>query len=368
MAERESTVEDLEMTSSLASFYQGQPVFLTGHTGFKGGWLATWLKAMGAHVTGFAFPPHDPPTFFDAVRVANGIHSVAGDICELEALRSALSRAQPSIVFHMAAQPLVRHSYHDPVATYATNVMGTVHLLEAVRHVPSVRGVVVVTSDKCYENREWVWGYRENEPMGGFDPYSSSKGCAELVTAAYRRSFFSEGNTAVATARAGNVIGGGDWSNDRLVPDIVRAVLKNDPVILRNPSAVRPWQHVLEPLSGYLLLAEGLCSGSDALANAWNFGPNTDSDITVENLARKAIAFWGRGELAVHSNPNAPHEAGILRLDSSKARAQLQWQPRLSVEEAIEWTVEWYRTWAEKPETIEAKTHEQIERFVRAGR
>ena len=348
----------------LAEFYGGQRVFVTGHTGFKAGWLTTWLKMMGAHVTGFALPAHDPPSFFDAVHVADGIDSLLGDIRDFEALRSALNDSQPSIVFHMAAQPLVRHSYDDPVATYATNVMGTVHLLEAVRQVDSVRAVVVVTSDKCYENREWAWGYRENEPLGGFDPYSSSKGCAELVTAAYRRSFFSQGRTALATARAGNVIGGGDWSNDRLVPDVVRAVLKDEPVIVRHPTAIRPWQHVLEPISGYLRLAERLCSGGNEWAGAWNFGPNPDGDITVETLVRKSLECWGRGELAVHTNPNAPHEAGILRLDSSKARLQLQWRPMLSVQQAIEWTIDWYRAYAEEPETIDAKTREQIEHFV----
>jgi CDP-glucose 4,6-dehydratase len=364
MAERQRTVEDLGMTP-LADFYRARRVFVTGHTGFKGGWLSTWLKMMGAHVTGFGLPPHGPPSFFEAAHVAHEIDSLIGDIRDFETVRSALNDSEPSIVFHMAAQPLVRHSYDDPVATYATNVMGTVHLLEAVRQVESVRAVVVVTSDKCYENREWVWGYRENEPMGGFDPYSSSKGCAELVTAAYRQSFFSQGRTAVATARAGNVIGGGDWSKDRLVPDIVRAVLNDEPVIVRHPTAVRPWQHVLEPLSGYLRLAERLCSDDgNAWAGAWNFGPNADGDTTVENLVRKALESWGRGELAVHSNPNAPHEAGILRLDSSKARSQLQWRPTLSVQQAIEWTVDWYRGYADTPETSESKTHEQIERFV----
>jgi CDP-glucose 4,6-dehydratase len=353
--------------TSLAGFYRGQRVFVTGHTGFKGGWLVTWLKAMGAQVTGFALPPHNPPSFFDAARVADGIEHVTGDIRGLPAVFSAIAKAQPSIVFHMAAQPLVRRSYQDPVSTYASNVMGTVHVLEAVRQVASVRAVVVVTSDKCYENREWIWGYRENEAMGGFDPYSSSKGCAELVTAAYRRSFFSNGQTAVATARAGNVIGGGDWSDDRLIPDIVRAVLKNEAVVIRNPSAVRPWQHVLEPLSGYLLLAQRLVEGSGPWADAWNFGPNPGDDITVEDLARQALAFWRRGELVVHSDPNAPHEAGILRLDSSKAGSRLGWRPTLSVQQAVEWTIEWYRTWADKPETMEVKTREQIERFVRAS-
>ena len=256
-------------------FWAGKRVFLTGHTGFKGSWLSLWLQTMGAKVTGFALAPPTSPSLFEAARVADGMTSIIGDIRDAAALKDALVAADSEIVLHMAAQPLVRASYDDPVGTYATNVMGTVHLLEAVRAAASVRACVVVTTDKCYENREWAWGYREDEPMGGFDPYSNSKGCSELVTSAYRRSFFQHSGIALGSARAGNVIGGGDWAADRLVPDILRAFEQNKPVVIRNPNATRPWQHVLEPLSGYLVLAERLYNDGQAFAEGWNFGPHS---------------------------------------------------------------------------------------------
>ena len=270
-----------------ADFWRGRRVFLTGHTGFKGGWLALWLQRLGADVTGYALDPPTTPSLFAVARVGAGMRSIINDIRDAETLAQAMREAQPEIVIHMAAQPLVRYSYQAPVETYATNVMGTVHLLEAVRQTDSVRAVVNVTSDKCYENREWVWGYRENEPMGGYDPYSNSKGCAELVTAAYRNSYFnpaqySQHGVALASARAGNVIGGGDWAEDRLIPDILRAIAAGEAVNIRSPHAIRPWQHVLEPLSGYLLLAQRLIEDGPAHAEGWNFGPSEEDARPVQ--------------------------------------------------------------------------------------
>ncbi|WP_313617851.1 CDP-glucose 4,6-dehydratase, partial [Rhizobium sp.] len=279
------------------SFWRGKRVLLTGHTGFKGSWLSLWLQNLGAHVTGFALPPPTSPSLFEATGVADGMTSLIGDIRDLEALKNAVRTADPEIVIHMAAQPLVRYSYVNPVETFSTNVMGVVNLLEAVRESQKIRAVVNVTTDKCYENREWPWGYRENEPMGGYDPYSSSKACAELVTAAYRRSYFttpSNGHrVAVATARAGNVIGGGDWAKDRLIPDIVYAFSQGVPASIRNPQAIRPWQHVLESLRGYLILAENLFEHGDEFAEAWNFGPNDDDAKPVSWITERMAELWG---------------------------------------------------------------------------
>ena len=350
----------------LPALYRGKRVLVTGHTGFKGGWLVTWLKLLGAKVVGLALPPDTVPNFFKTACVSRDIVSVVGDIRSLETVTTLFNQHEPEIVFHNAAQPLVRRSYREPVATYATNVMGTVHVLEAARLTASVRAVVVITSDKAYENREWFWPYREDDAMGGHDPYSSSKGCAELVSAAYRKSFFSEpGSARIATARAGNVIGGGDWSEDRLVPDIARSVSQNKPVVIRNPEAVRPWQHVLEPLRGYLSLAQKLLQSGCDYAEAWNFGPRDEDTISVADLAQKIVKAWGFGEVRVQPDPRALHEAQVLRLSTDKAASRLDWRPALSLDEAILWTVDWYRIYYSDPHLAPAKTLEQIQSYSR---
>lgn len=328
-----------------AAFWKGKKVLLTGHTGFKGSWQSLWLQSMGANVVGYALSPPSNPSLFEVAQVAQGMVSLHGDIRDLEQMRAAMDQHQPEIVIHMAAQSLVRYSYQNPVETYTTNVMGTVNVLEAVRQTSSVKAVVVVTSDKCYENREWVWGYRENESMGGYDPYSNSKGCAELVTAAYRQSFFNQAGhpVAVASARAGNVIGGGDWAADRLIPDMVRAVAGNRPVSIRNPHAIRPWQHVLEPLSGYLLLAEKLYEEGAGYAEGWNFGPNDDDAKPVQWIVERFTESWGRGASWLLDQADHPHEAHYLKLDCSKARMRLNWQPRWSLAQALENITLWHK-------------------------
>lgn len=330
------------------SFWAGKRVFLTGHTGFKGSWLSLWLQSLGAELTGFALAPPTQPSLFEEADVAEGMTSFIGDIRDLPALQQALQRAKPEIVIHMAAQALVRYSYDNPVETYATNVMGTVHLLEAVRHSPGVKAMVIVTSDKCYENREWIWGYRENEPMGGYDPYSNSKGCAELVIAAYRNSYFNpakhgEHGLAIASGRAGNVIGGGDWAADRLIPDILRAIEAAQPVQIRSPHAIRPWQHVLEPLSGYLELAEKLYTEGPVYAEGWNFGPNDEEAKPVEWIVEQLTTQWGEGaSWQVDSKPQ-PHEAHYLKLDCSKAKARLDWHPRWDLATSLESIIQWHK-------------------------
>ncbi len=332
----------------LVNPWRGRRVFLTGHTGFKGGWLALWLASRGAEVCGYALDPATEPNLFGAASVGSILRDIRGDLRDRSQVEAALTGFHPEVVFHLAAQPLVRRSYADPLETYATNVMGTAHVLEAVRKTPSVRAVVCVTTDKCYLNREWVWPYRETDPLGGYDPYSSSKACAEIVAAAYRSSFFpvdrlAEHRVAVATARAGNVIGGGDWSTDRLIPDLIRGFQSGQPVSIRYPKAIRPWQHVLESLSGYLTLAEKLLAGAAEFATAFNFGPGDDDAWTVESIATKLAGQWGRGASWVREPAHALHEAHFLRLDSSKARAELGWHPRLRIELALEWTLAWYQ-------------------------
>ena len=332
------------------NFWKNKRVFLTGHTGFKGSWLSLWLHMIGAKVTGYALDPPTEPNLFALANIAELVDSKNSDIRDAEALYKALSEVAPEIVIHMAAQPLVRESYHSPVETYATNVMGTVNLFEAVRKCPSVRAVINVTSDKCYENQEWPWGYRENEPMGGYDPYSSSKGCSELVTAAYRQSFFNKQNfdqhgVAVATARAGNVIGGGDWATDRLISDCVSALLAGEEIVIRNPLAIRPWQHVLEPLSGYLLLAQHLFEKGTTFAEAWNFGPDDADARSVEWIVQRICKLWGDGASFRVDMGNHLHEATYLKLDCSKAKTLLGWQPCWNLTQTLDSIIAWTRAY-----------------------
>ena len=344
------------------AFWAGRRVFLTGHTGFSGSWLALWLQRSGAALTGFALDPPTAPSLFREANISAGITSIIGDVRDRDALERAMAASNPEVILHLAAQPIVRASYDDPVGTYATNVMGTVHVLDAVRRVPSVRVVIVVTSDKCYNNREWAWPYRENEPMGGKDPYSNSKACAELVTAAYRSSFFKgESAPRIATARAGNVIGGGDWAQDRLVPDLIRAFSSRTPALIRNPGAIRPWQFVLDPLNGYLTLAEALWEG--AAADAWNFGPLDGDSRTVEWIAGRLCNAWGDGAAWQPDTASHPPEAATLKLDSTRARTLLGWRPRLSLEAAIDWTAEFYRGWRSGDGAALALMHRQLDRF-----
>ncbi len=331
-----------------AAFWRGKRVFLTGHTGFKGGWLSLWLQQMGAQLTGYALAAPGGPNLFEAARVAQGMNSVQGDVRDGAQLTAAMRAAAPEIVIHMAAQALVRYSYANPVETYAVNVMGLVNLFEAVRATPGVRAVLNVTSDKCYENREWAWGYRENEALGGYDPYSNSKACAELVTAGYRSAFFpperhAEHGVALGSARAGNVIGGGDWAQDRLIPDMLRAIASGEPVAIRHPGAIRPWQHVLEPLGGYLTLAEHLYRDGAAFAEGFNFGPHDSDARPVAWIVERLCQCWGEGAAWRLDGQPQPHEATYLKLDCAKARSRLGWQPRWQLGQTIERIVEWHR-------------------------
>ncbi|MBF9040341.1 CDP-glucose 4,6-dehydratase [Rhodobacterales bacterium LSUCC0387] len=349
------------------NFWQGRRVFITGHTGFKGSWMSLWLQKLGAELTGYALPPPAGPSLFNEASVAEHMTSCQGDVRDANALTVSIQAASPEIVFHMAAQSLVRVSYQNPLETYATNVMGTVNLLEAVRATPSVKAVVIVTTDKCYENREWVWGYRENDPMGGYDPYSSSKACAELVSSAYRSSFFNvqdydSHGVGIASARAGNVIGGGDWAEDRLIPDILAAFEKNKTALIRNPGAVRPWQHVLEPVRGYMLLAERMFCEGPFYADSWNFGPNAEDIRPVSWIAENMAKLWG-GCAQWDIDPSEhPHEAVSLKLDISKARDSLQWQPRLELRDALKLVVEWSRK-RQSGVDVRALTEQQISNY-----
>lgn len=327
------------------AFWQSKRVLVTGHTGFKGSWLSLWLESLGAEVTGLALAPATEPNLFDSADVASSTESIIGDVRDVEVVRRAVAAAAPEVVFHLAAQPLVRDSYADPVGTYATNVLGTVNVLEAVREYDGVRAAVNVTSDKCYENRGLDRAYREDDPMGGFDPYSGSKGCSELVTASYRRSFFTDG-AAIASARAGNVIGGGDWSKDRLVPDILAAFSAGDRVAIRSPRAIRPWQHVLEPLAGYLTLAQRLCTDRSA-AEGWNFGPLEEDHREVAWVVEALANRWGGNAAWAVDGGEHPHEAAVLKLDIAKAQSILGWNPAWSLNQALDRVVGWHRGWVE---------------------
>ena len=342
MVERQSAMEGL-----VSMFWNGKKVFLTGHTGFKGSWLSLWLQSLGAQVTGYSLDPPTTPNLFDLALVSHGMHSVRGDICDLSHLKSAMAESAPEIVFHMAAQSLVRVSYEDPILTYHTNVLGTANVLEAVRATGSVRSVVAITTDKCYENRNWYWGYREIDRLGGHDPYSNSKACSELVVSAYRDSFFSSvcggRPVSLASARAGNVIGGGDWAKDRIIPDAMRAFGRNESLKIRNPHATRPWQHVLEPLRGYLMLAQNLYEHGESFASAWNFGPRSGDARPVRWIVERIVALWGAPASWEIQAGQHPHEAQMLQLDWSKAAQQLGWRPVLDLSKALEMTVEWYR-------------------------
>jgi len=355
MAEKESAMEDMGIGATMIdkTFWQGKKVFITGHTGFKGSWLCLWLHSLGAEVTGFALQPPTQPSLFELCRLDELVTSVIGDVRDSAALTKVMSTVQPEIVIHMAAQALVRDSYKNPADTYAINVMGTVNLLEAVRSCKSIKAVVNVTTDKCYENKEWVWGYRENEPMGGYDPYSNSKGCSELVTSAYRNSYFNpkeydKHGVVIASARAGNVIGGGDWAADRLIPDCIKALLGNEKIMIRNPNSIRPWQHVLEPLSGYLTLAQKSHQEGTSFGEGWNFGPNDSDAKPVEWIVQRMCEQWsGQATYEIDKGPH-PHEAHYLKLDCSKAKMRLGWHPRWDLERALKNIVAWVHAYNKK--------------------
>jgi CDP-glucose 4,6-dehydratase len=338
-------MESLGMRKLFNNVFEGKAVLVTGHTGFKGSWLSIWLKELGANVIGYALEPYTENDVFVVAGVDRKIKNNIGDIRDFDKVKGVFDKYQPEIVFHLAAQPIVRLSYQQPKLTYDTNMGGTVNLLECCRACDSVKVIINVTSDKCYDNKEWMWGYRENDALGGYDPYSSSKACSEIITAAYRSSFFSVNSKFLSSVRAGNVIGGGDWREDRLVPDCIKSLKKGEPVGIRSPRSVRPWQHVLEPLSGYLLLASRMYQDGEKYSGAWNFGPYHGSVITVEDLVKRLIDYWGSGQYEdLSKQPSRePHEASLLTLDISKAIHQLNWEPVLNVTDAIEYTVNWYK-------------------------
>ena len=358
-------LEGLIMRNLFCGVYKKRKVLITGHTGFKGSWLTFWLSQMGADVLGYALEPDTNPNHFSMLDLP--IASVIGDIRDIEHLTRVFDRFQPEIIFHLAAQSLVRRSYDDPAETFKTNVMGTVNIFEACRRTSSVRAVINVTSDKCYENREWLWGYRENDPMGGYDPYSASKGCAELVTSAYRNSFFNLAEydrkhyTLLASVRAGNVIGGGDWAKDRIMTDIMEAVSQGEKLYIRNPRATRPWQHVLEPLSGYLLLGQKLLEGEKEFAEAWNFGPNDDGAISIVQMVKQIQKIWNKIDYQVEQDKNNPHEAGLLKLDCSKARMKLNWNGAWDSRTTFAKTAIWYQSYYENQQVI---TEDQLKEYV----
>jgi CDP-glucose 4,6-dehydratase len=363
----------VKMETLFSGVYSGKTVLVTGHTGFKGSWLILWLQLLGARVIGYALSPHTEPSLFQLSTAQEGITHIVGDIRDSSKVREVCQTYKPDFVFHLAAQSLVRYSYEHPIETYETNVMGTIHLFEAIRATPSVRVCINVTSDKCYENREWEYSYRENDPMGGYDPYSSSKGCAELITAAYRRSFFKTGDShgvRLASVRAGNVIGGGDWARDRLIPDCVRSLTAKSPVIVRNPEAVRPWQYVLEPLSGYLWLGACLWTTPGTFEGSWNFGPHTAGNVSVRQIVNQVVAIWGEGEWkhVCQEQSRAPHEARTLTLDITKSSSVLGWEPITSVSQAMTETIGWYlEQHRQRTLDVKAATLDRINRFVQAA-
>lgn len=361
MGERRRSLEEMGLSMQTRNitivsrpnhvFWKEKRVVLTGHTGFKGSWLSLWLESMGATVRGISLAPPTEPALFNEASVAEGMDHQLCDIRDFEKLKALVVSFKPEIIIHMAAQPLVRLSYQQPIDTYATNVMGTLHVLEAARNSGSVRAIVNITTDKCYDNKEWLWGYRENEPMGGYDPYSSSKGCVELLSNAYRQSFLKDAGIALATARAGNVIGGGDWALDRLVPDVLRALEQRAPVQIRNPYAIRPWQHVLEPLSGYLILAERLYEYGQQDAEGWNFGPHEEDAQPVQWIVERLCQGWNDGGTWSVESGDHPHEAHFLKLDISKARQRLQWAPRWSLQTALSHIIDWQQAWLDGQNT-----------------
>jgi CDP-glucose 4,6-dehydratase len=344
------------------SFWNGKRVLVTGHTGFKGSWLSLWLKTRGADVCGFSLAPESSPNLFESLGLDGLIDSRIGDIRDLEFLEQTFRSFQPEIIFHLAAQSLVRRSYREPVDTYTTNVIGTVHVLEAARRTDSAKAIVAITTDKVYENEEHGFGYSEIDRLGGFDPYSNSKACAELAISAYRNSFFSGGKTLIASARAGNVIGGGDWSEDRLLPDVFRSLIFGDELVIRNPNSIRPWQHTLEPLNGYMLLAEKLFEGKNEFATAWNFGPGDDASKPVEFVLKEIEKNWDGDVNWKISHGDHPHETNILKLDSSKARGELGWNPILTLPESLKMTIDWYRAFRDKKDLVKV-TSKQIEAY-----
>jgi CDP-glucose 4,6-dehydratase len=354
----------MENLAMMGDFWAGKRVFITGHTGFKGGWLSIWLKMMGAEICGYSLAPSSTPNLFNEAKIGASIQSVIGDVRDRHLLQQTIDQFQPEVIFHLAAQSLVRESYTDPVTTYETNVLGTVNILEAARSIKGVQSIIIVTSDKCYENKEWLWGYREGESLGGDDPYSSSKACAELVSSAYRKSFFdgSQQTAGIATVRAGNVIGGGDWATDRLIPDLIQSFINNKPAYVRNPKAVRPWQHVLEPLFAYLLLAEKLYSDK-AFADSWNFGPDISETKPVEWIANTLSEIWGQKACWRADEGTHPHEAHLLKLDSTKAKSVLHWHPKTNLKTALTMTAEWFKAYM-RGEDILDFTKVQIRQFL----
>ena len=351
------------MNTLFDGFYQGKTVFITGHTGFQGSWLSLWLTLLGAKVIGYSLSPPTVPSLFEILKIKKNITSHIHDINDKTKLHSILSKHNPDVVIHLAAQPLVRKSYEIPLETFSTNILGTANLLESVRDVSSVKACLIMTSDKAYENKEWDYAYRENDPMGGHDPYSASKGAAELIVSSYRKSFYNQKNSSgIASIRAGNVIGGGDWAQDRLIPDCIRSLLSNKKIILRNPKSVRPWQYVLEPLSGLLLIGSKLTKNSKQLGRAWNIGPMTTSDVSVQSVAKKIIKKWGSG--TINLKRTNLHEAKSLRLDSSNIANILKWRPTYSIEESIDETVNWYLHYNENKKTIRDYTISQIGNYV----
>lgn len=357
------------MENVISSAFQGKRVLVTGHTGFKGSWLSIWLHTMGAKVIGVALDPATERDNFVLSGIGEKIEAdIRADIRDRQKMQEIFAQYQPEVVFHLAAQPLVRLSYDIPVETYEANVMGTIHIMEAIRQTPSVRAAVMITTDKCYENREQIWGYRENEPMGGYDPYSSSKGAAEIAISSWRRSFFNPADygkkhhVAIASVRAGNVVGGGDWAKDRIVPDCIRALEAGKAIEIRSPKAIRPWQHVLEPLSGYLLLAAKMLEEPTRYCEGWNFGPRTESVTPVWDVASMIIKYYGKGELKDVSDPNALHEANLLMLDISKAHALLGWQPRTNIDQCCQLTADWYKRY--RTENVYDLCREQINTFL----